>query len=204
MIKNIIFDMGNVLLDFNPQYSLDRFCSTEEEKQIIFRELFKAPEWLMADRGIISDRDRYDIVKKRVPVEYHTALKNCCYHWEDCMVPLPNAKEFVQCCKDNGYRVYILSNASDLFFTYFNNFSRLDWFDGAVVSCQEKMLKPEPEIYQVLFDRYHLNPEECFFIDDRADNIHAGEAQGMRGHIFCDDYPTVWQTLQALKKENGQ
>jgi putative hydrolase of the HAD superfamily len=199
MIKNIVFDMGNVLLDFNPQFSLDRWCHSEEEKELIRRELFLAPEWLMADRGVIRDCDRYDRIKDRVPEENRPALKACADHWADCMVPLPGAKEFVADCKAAGYKVYILSNASDLFFTYFNNFSSLDWFDGAVISCQELLLKPEAELYQRLFDRYDLKPEECFFIDDREDNIRGGEALGMSGHVFHNDYPTIREKLGLRK-----
>ncbi len=107
------------------------------------------------------------------------------------MKPLPDAREFVRDCKAAGYRVYILSNASDLFFTYFNNFSPLSDFDGAVISCQELLRKPEREIYQRLFDRYHLNPAECLFIDDREENVRGGEALGMKGHVFRNDYDVL-------------
>ena len=77
MIKNIVLDMGNVLLDFNPEFVLNRFCSSDEEKNIIRKELFDGPEWLMGDRGDIKDADRFDLVKGRVPEKYHGALKNC-------------------------------------------------------------------------------------------------------------------------------
>ena len=194
-IKNIVFDMGNVLLDFQPQKVVDRFCSSQEEKELILRELFQAPEWLMADRGLIKDGDRYGLIRDRVPEAHRSALKNCCFHWDFCMDPLPGAKEFVRDCKQAGYRIYILSNASDLFFTYFNNFSPLDYFDGAVVSCQELLLKPEPEIYQRLLQRYHLRPAECFFIDDREDNVDSARAQGMQGYVFREDYPALREIL---------
>lgn len=199
MIKNIIFDMGNVLLDFQPEEVLRRFCREGEERDTIRRELFQAPEWLMADRGLFRDCDRFDRVKGNVPEEYHPALKNCCdLWWTVCMGPLPGAREFVRDCKAAGYKVYILSNASDLFFTYFKNFSPLDWFDGAVISFQELLLKPEAEIYQRLFRRYGLHPEECYFIDDRADNVEAGRAQGMSGHVFRNDYPAIRAELRML------
>lgn len=195
MIKNIIFDMGNVLLDFNPQVSLDLYCGTEEEKAVVRKELFEAPEWLMADRGLIRDCDRYELIRERVPEKFLPGLKNCAENWAVCMEPLPGALEFVRDCKAAGYRIYILSNASDLFFIYFNNFCPLEFFDGAVISCQEKLLKPEEEIYQRLFDRYDLRPEECFFIDDRQDNIDGGRALGMSGHVFRNDYPAIREEL---------
>ena len=74
MIKNIIFDMGNVLLRFDPWVSLHHFCKTQEEKEIIYRELFQGPEWVMADEGLITNGQRYDFVKNRVPKEMHQLL----------------------------------------------------------------------------------------------------------------------------------
>ena len=68
MIRNIVLDMGNVLLDYNPEFVMDTFCSSEEEKDIIRRELFEGPEWEMADSGDIKDKDRFDLVKSRVPL----------------------------------------------------------------------------------------------------------------------------------------
>lgn len=196
MIRNIVFDMGNVLLDFNPQVPLDLYCHSEEEKEVIRRNLFEAPEWLMADRGLIRDCERYDLIQSRVPEQYRPALKLCADNWSVCMHnPLPGALEFVRDCRRAGYHIYILSNASDLFFSYFNNFCPLDYFDGAVISCQEKLLKPEAEIYQRLFDRFGLRPEECFFIDDRRENVEAGQALGMDGHIFRNDYPVIRERL---------
>lgn len=200
MIKNVVFDMGNVLLDFQPERVLERFCSSEREKNCIRRELFHAPEWLMADRGLISDRDRYGLIYNRVPEVYREALWNCCYHWEFCMDPIPGAQEFVADCKRAGYRVYVLSNASDLFFTYFNNFGALSDFDGAVISCQELLLKPEAEIYKRLFQRYDLKPEECFFIDDREENILGGQRLGMEGHVFRNDYDVLREILGVSER----
>lgn len=196
-IRNIVFDMGNVLLDFDPQRVVERYCADEAEQALILRELFQAPEWLMADRGVIRDRDRYALLRDRVAPEHREALKNCCYHWDFCMDPLPGARSFVEDCRRAGYRTYILSNASDLFFTYFNNFSPLSDFDGAVISCQELLLKPEREIYLRLLERYDLRPEECFFIDDRSENVEAARAVGMEGHVFQNDYPALRTLLEV-------
>ena len=87
--------MGNVLLDFNPEFVLNRFCSSDEEKNIIRKELFEGPEWLMGDKGDIKDADRFDLVKVRVPEKYHGALKNCANHWDICMIPLDGACRWI-------------------------------------------------------------------------------------------------------------
>lgn len=190
-IRNVIFDMGNVLLDFNPRRVVERYCATPEEQALLLRELFQAPEWLMADRGLIRDRDRYELIRPRLDPVHWPALKKCCFHWDFCMEPLPGAQRFVADCRRAGLGTYLLSNASDLFFTYFANFGALEDFDGAVISCQERLLKPEPEIYRRLLERYALQPEACLFLDDRRENVEAAQALGMAGYVFREDYPAL-------------
>ena len=181
MIKNIVLDMGNVLLDFRPEFVLDAFCSSEEEKDVIRKELFNGPEWKMGDRGDIKDKDRYGLVKPRVPEKYHKALKDCADKWGICM--------------DKGYKVYVLSNASDLFYDYFPKFLPLDFFDGVFVSSDYLMLKPDVEIYKTFLDKYGLKGEECLFIDDRQDNIEGAGKAGLNTFRFTGDYEAVLNQL---------
>ncbi|MCR4702214.1 MAG: HAD family phosphatase [Saccharofermentans sp.] len=193
MIKNIVLDMGNVLLDYNPGYVLNAFCSSDEEKEVIMKELFNGPEWKLGDRGDIKDKDRFDQVKKRVPEKYHAALKNCADNWDICMTPLDGAKEFCGRIKESGYKIFILSNASDLFYVYFPKFLPLDFFDGVFVSSDYHMLKPDVEIYEVFLDRYGLKAEECLFIDDRDDNVSGAGKAGMNTFCFKGDYEEIFR-----------
>lgn len=191
MIKNIVLDMGNVLLDFNPEFVMNTFCSSEEEKDIIRKELFNGPEWALGDRGDFKDKDRYDLVKVRVPEKYHEALKNCADHWDICMDPLPGAREFCEYVKNKGYGIYVLSNASDLFYTYFPKFLPLDFFNGVFVSSDYLMLKPDLEIYETFLKKYNLNADECLFIDDRTDNINGARKAGFNTFQFKGDYDEI-------------
>jgi putative hydrolase of the HAD superfamily len=196
MIKNVVLDMGNVLLDFRPEYVMDQFCSSEEEKDVIRRELFEGPEWPLGDRGDIKDKDRFDLVKVRVPEKYHEALKNCALHWDICMDPLDGAKEFCEKVKEKGYKIFVLSNASDLFYTYFPKFLPLDFFDGVFVSSDYLMLKPDVEIYKTFLNKYGLKGEECLFIDDRQDNIEGAGKAGLNTFRFEGDYEKVLGLLK--------
>lgn len=196
MIKNVVLDMGNVLLDFRPEYVMDQFCSSEEEKDVIRRELFEGPEWPLGDRGDIKDKDRFDLVKVRVPEKYHEALKNCALHWDICMDPLDGAKEFCEKVKEKGYKIFVLSNASDLFYVYFPKFLPLDYFDGVFVSSDYLMLKPDVEIYKTFLDKYGLKGEECLFIDDRQDNIEGAGKAGLNTFRFEGDYEKVLDQLK--------
>jgi len=197
MIKNVVLDMGNVLLDFNPEFVLSEFCSSEEEKAVIRKELFEGPEWALGDKGDIKDKDRFDLVKGRVPEKYHEALKNCANHWDICMDPLPGAENFCRRVKEMGLRIYVLSNASDLFYTYFPKFLPLEFFNGVFVSSDYLMLKPDVKIYETFLNKYGLDPKECLFVDDRMENVEGAEKAGMNGFCFKGDYDRVLSVLQS-------
>lgn len=190
-IKNIVLDMGNVLLDYNPGLVLDTFCSSEEEKEMIRKELFEGPEWSLGDKGVIKDRDRYDLVKVRVPGKFHAALKDCAFKWDICMKPVPGAREFCEKVKALGYGVYVLSNASDLFYEYFPRFLPLDFFDGVFVSADHLMLKPDKEIYDAFLSGFGLNAGECLFIDDREENVSGAISAGINAVQFKGDFNVI-------------
>ena len=195
MIKNIVLDMGNVLLDFNPDAVLDKFCSSDEEKEVIRKELFEGPEWKMGDKGEIKDRDRFDLIKDRVPEKYHKALRDCADKWDVCMIPLPGAREFCEYVKSHGFRIFVLSNASDLFYEYFPRLLPLDFFDGVFVSSDHLMLKPDPVIYETFLLKYGLKADECLFIDDRKENVSGAKIVGFNGFCFDGDFEKIIEQL---------
>ena len=195
MIKNIVLDMGNVLLDFRPEFVLDAFCSSDEEKAVIRKELFGGPEWKMGDRGDIKDNERYGLVKQRVPEKYHKALKDCADRWAICMDPIEGAREFCETLKEKGYKVYVLSNASDLFYVYFPKFLPLDFFDGVFVSADSRMLKPDVEIFYAFLEKYGLKADECLFVDDLPENVAGAATAGMNTFRFTGDYDAVLSQL---------
>lgn len=196
MIKNIVFDMGNVLLDYDPGVCLDYFLEDESDKALIMRELFQGPEWICGDLGYLTDEERYEQVKERIPERLHHALKNCAIQWPMCMKPIAGAKDFCEDAKLKGYRLYVLSNASCSFYDYFpQEFAPLSYFDGVVVSCNIHRIKPDSEIYEYLLEKYHLIPEECFFLDDRPENVEEAKALGMDGMVFEGDYQNVRDIL---------
>ena len=195
MIKNVFLDMGNVLLDYNPEFVMDQFCSSDEEKDVIRRELFNGPEWKMGDRGDIKDKDRFDMIKGRVPEKYHAALKSCADNWGICMTPLDGAEDFCRSIKDAGFGIYVLSNASDLFYEYFPKFLPLDFFNGVFVSANYHMLKPDVKIYRKFLEEFGLIGEECLFVDDLEQNVAGAKEAGMNTFRFLNDYKAVKRSL---------
>ena len=195
MIKNIIFDMGNVLLRYDPEVCLNRFVKREEDRALIRRELFEGPEWVQGDLGHITDEQRFDGVSRRVPQELHTELRQCAEQWHMCMEPVHGAKEFCAYAKEQGYRLYVLSNASSSFYQYFPRFAPFEYFDGLVVSCDIHIVKPDIRIYRYLLETYGLVPEECFFIDDMAANVEGARKAGISGAVFGGDFDEISKFL---------
>ncbi len=203
MIRNVILDMGNVLLTFDPEVSLNLYCDSEQAKDIIRRELFWGPEWVMGDRGGIPDKGRFDLVKQRVPEQYWDALKKCCDNWYICMNPVEGAAEFCSFVRERGLGIYILSNASDAFYTYFPKFLPLNYFDGVVVSADIHMLKPDREIYDYIVNKYHLCPDECLFIDDMPQNVEGARRAGLHAIRFENDYALIKQLLLIQSEQKS-
>ena len=182
--------MGNVLLNYDPDVCLDYFLEDEEDKALIKKELFDGPDWIDADLGFLTEDGLYECVKRRIPERLHPSLRNCVSHWHMCMTPVPGAREFCEKVKQQGYKIYVLSNASKKFYDYFPTFAPLTYFDGIVVSCDIHHIKPESEIYEYLMQRYSLMAEECFFIDDRPENVEAAKKAGMEAVVFDGIFPS--------------
>lgn len=195
MIKNIIFDMGNVLLDYDPEVSLNLFLKNEEDRDIIRKELFEGEEWVLRDLGLISLEEQFARICERIPEHLHDGLRKCIYDWLICMVPIPDARDFCRLVKENGFGIYVLSNASESFYEYFPQFMPLDYFDGIVVSADIHIIKPDIRIYQHLLETYQLQAEECLFIDDRQENIDAAKRIGMQGVVFRNNYDEIREKL---------
>ncbi len=196
-MKNIIFDMGNVLLNYDPDVCLKEIVENEEDRELIKRELFQGPEWIQGDLGYLTDEGRFEGVSKRIPGRLHEELRRCAVEWDMCMQPVPQAKEFCDYLKGKGCGVYVLSNASNSFYKYFPRFAPFDYFDGIVVSCDIHVIKPDIRIYQYLLEKYHLQAEECFFIDDLEKNIAGAKNAGIEGAVFRGDF---WN-LEGLRIE---
>ena len=198
-IKHLIFDMGNVLMRYDPEIPLKKFVKTEQARNLIRRELFEGPEWVEADRGMISEEEMYESVARRIPEKYHEELKKCVYEWIICMKPLEKSVKLCEDARKWGYQTYVLSNAAQSFYEYFPKFYRMEDFDGVVVSSDVHLIKPDVRIYAYLLEKYHLNPEECLFLDDREDNVEAARKAGMQSMLFTEDY----ESLRAFLKQNA-
>ena len=199
MIRNIVFDMGQVLIRWRPEEILEHFDLTGEEKTMLLQELFWSPEWTQQDRGILTEGEMIERVSARLPESLHAAVEEVIKAWHVWhLTPMPGMAELVRQLKAQGYGIYLLSNASTALRGYFPRIPGSECFDGLMVSAEEKLLKPQHEIYERLYERFDLVPEQCVFIDDSPANIEGAMLTGMQGIVFRGDTERLRRELRAL------
>ena len=199
MIRNIVFDMGQVLIRWRPEEILEHFDLTGEEKTILLQELFWSPEWTQQDRGILTEGEMIERVSARLPESLHAAVEEVIKAWHVWhLTPMPGMAELVRRLQAQGYGIYLLSNASTALRGYFPRIPGSECFDGLMVSAEEKLLKPQHEIYERLYERFGLVPEQCVFIDDSPANIEGAMLTGMQGIVFRGDTERLRRELRAL------
>lgn len=181
MIRNIVFDMGNVLLDFHTLEAAQAFTETEEDARLLLRETIDSAPWVSIDRGGDPDAAFQEMLRA-LPRRLHDNARRLMERWDEWLFPTP-VNHLALELKEKGYGIYLLSNTSQRFERFSSKSSAIPQMDGAVLSWRERLLKPDPAIYRVLFDRYGLKAEECFFVDDNPLNIECARFLGMEG--FC-------------------
>ena len=179
MYKSIVFDLGGVMIDFDPRgYLVDRLCNAETEEEV-YDLTFGSEEWKLLDAGLISRFDgNHRMLEKARAAGRAFEVQGVLDDWMSMLRPRRRMQTLVAQLKQRGYCVYYLSNIPEdvLDLLMHRDFEGL--FDGGVASCEVKINKPDPRIYQALLDKYHLRADECIFIDDRADNLVAASALG--------------------------
>ena len=138
-------------------------------------------------------------VSARLPESLHAAVEEVIKAWHVWhLTPMPGMAELVRRLKAQGYGIYLLSNASTALRGYFPRIPGSECFDGLMVSAEEKLLKPQHEIYERLYERFGLVPEQCVFIDDSPANIEGAMLTGMQGIVFRGDTERLRRELRAL------
>ncbi|WP_077609760.1 HAD family hydrolase [Clostridium sp. Marseille-P2415] len=188
MIKNIVFDMGRVLVNYEGDRVCRYFIEDEAERKAVSAAVFDSQEWLLLDMGLISEEDALKRMQARLDTGHAREMAaDCLKHWHEYnMWPVGEMGELVVQLKKEGYGIYLCSNASLRLLDCYKIIPGIEYFDGILFSAEVKCMKPQKEMYGHLFQRFHLKPEECFFIDDVPMNIEGARACGMDGYCFAD------------------
>ena len=197
MIRTIVFDMGGVLIKFDREFFIHRLGVHAEDEAILMNEVFCSLEWARMDRGSLTEAEAAKSICARLPERLHLAAERLVTMWERPILEIDGMYELVKELKMRGYKVLLLSNASVRQHEYWPRIPASELFDGKIISADIHLVKPQPEIYRLLCETFHVLPEECFFIDDSPQNIEGAYEAGIQGFIFHGDVVPLRTALRA-------
>jgi putative hydrolase of the HAD superfamily len=185
MIKNVIFDCGQVLIRYNETEIAAHYVDTPEEAEFLGRIAMARKYWNRFDEGILTEADYLEQVKKELPEHLHKAVEKLVWGWIGNCPMIDGMEDIVRDVRKAGKKLYLLSNFNQRLRT--EPYPILSEFDALVISGEINKVKPDRAIYDYLLDTYALNPEECIFIDDNPANIAMAESLGITGYLFDGD-----------------
>lgn len=186
MIKNIIFDFGKVLVDYDFEAFFRKYIPDTARCLAFTPVLYNENVQQLLDR----EERPFDVIMDELIArnkEFEPEIRIFSEHYPELVTQeIPGMRELLTQLKAEGYKLYGLTNWCSKVHLTMAQFPIFGLLDGQIISSEEKVIKPEPEIYHRLFDRFNLKPEECIFTDDRAENIEGGRLLGMNGIVFQD------------------
>lgn len=182
MIKNIIFDLGGVVLKNNPSIVINSINIDSKDYDIIYNNFFN--NLFLVDNGNMTLVDFFNKcnIPDNLKIKYKEVLCNY-FKYREFNYEILNLMKRL---KDNDYKIYILSNNNKETYEYLFNLEILNFVDGWVISCEYGIMKPNVELYNILLDKYNLKASECYFIDDNEENINTSFSIGMNGIVFTN------------------
>lgn len=181
MINNVVFDLGNVLISFDPEQYLIMKNYPPGIRNTILNDIFHSEEWLKLDNGDITTKEATDSIASRSVLkrEEITVVFN---FRSDIMYPIDSNVQLLPALKKNNIKLYYLSNFPlDVFDEIKSDYYFFRYFDGGIISSEAKLSKPDLRFYKLIMDKYALVPDESLYIDDLEINVRAAEAAGMKG-----------------------
>ncbi len=187
MVRNVVFDLGNVLLDFNSDEIIADHVKDEKLHQQISENIFNSKEWILLDRGEITAKEATNRFIKRMP-DKEKLVREIMDNWKLYLTPIQANVEVLNNIAQKPINLYVLSNFhKEAFEEVYKKYDFFNHFDGMIISYREKTVKPEREIYEKLINRYNLKPDSTLFIDDSEKNIEAAKKLGFKTIHFNDN-----------------
>lgn len=194
----ILFDMGNVLVDFVPM----RFCAeiTSDPKHIsvLMYGVFYTRAWMDLDEGIITEEEALNRILDGLPESYHQDARELFERWDTLMPQKEAMLPILDRLKAKGYRLVLASNASIRYHRYIQRLSIFNAFETLYYSCDLKCSKPDPQFFQSILKREKLNADEILFVDDSLANCTAAHHLGMSTYPFNGDVNAFEETLEKM------
>ena len=207
MIRNVIFDMGDVLMDYRPMNTCLRLADSPEDAQIICRALFQAPEWAQKlDRGLIAEEEMLALCLSRLATlaQKEAAARVFAEYHLDTLNPMPGMEPLLEATRKRGFRLYLLSNVGTRVHRFLHKVPGVNSFDGFLFSYQVKQIKPGPDIYRCFLEKFSLRARECLFVDDVQANVDGAVNLGLQGYCFeGGDVERLKEFLAKLPSHNA-
>jgi FMN phosphatase YigB (HAD superfamily) len=200
MIKNVVFDLGNVLISFRPADYISRNGYSPEKQKSILSDIFCSREWLLLDDGEITTEQAIDGIAmksslKRDEIARIFNERTRIFH------TLDNNAKILPALKKQGFKLYYLSNfPGDIFDDVKKSYRFFQYFDGGIISAHVKCSKPSAEIFRIFLDKYKLVAEECLYIDDIEKNVTSAIHCGMKGFFTNGSIDFSREIIDLLEK----
>lgn len=188
VVDAIVFDLGNVLMDFPWRSWLETYDTTPEIRDVLRNRVMASPLWQDLDLSVRPYGEILDDFGALAP-EYSREIHEFLDSEDQIIHPFWYTPDLIRSLRRQGYRVYYLSNWSVEWYHRLESRGDMDCLklmDGGVFSFDVHLAKPDPAIYQALFDRYGLSPERCLFLDDMRENVEQAQKLGMSSFVFTD------------------
>lgn len=196
MLKNVIFDFGNVLYRYEPDYLLDCLFDNVDDRNLAKPVIYR--EWHKLDEGTVDYEAYVAETESLLPKRLREPARKYLYGWHRVEPPMEQTWALAARLKARGYKIYLLSNAPVTFAAELDMYPILKLFDGLVVSGPIQLVKPNADIFQHLLDKYGLKAEESLFVDDLEVNADGARGVGMHGYVYDGDADKLLTHIEAL------
>ena len=188
MIKNIIFDFGQVLVHFEPEYMVRQYVTDDGDVKLLSEVIFDRLYWDRLDLGTITDEETVKLCRERLPQRLWEVAEKIHMNWIYNIPEIDGMKELIKYVKErHGVGVFVLSNISHYFADNSHTVDILKLSDGCVFSARLGITKPDHRIFDHICKKYNLTPSETLFVDDSEKNINASIEFGLQGYLFDGD-----------------
>lgn len=185
---NLVFDYGNVLIEWNKDVILNKLFLNDQDLKMIDDLVFNSGLWQALDEGRLSIDEGYVKILNSLNNNFKDEVKQLMYYWYSYVRFYDEVIKCIGQLKAKGHKIYVLSNTTTLFYDamtkYFSNYEQL--FDGWILSCEVKTVKPQADIYQLLINKYRLDVSETYFFDDLKENLKTAQTLGLNTYQVTD------------------
>jgi len=183
-LMDIILDMGNVLLEWNKDKILKAVAKTQKDYLILDKAIFQSGLWERLDLGTLTREELVDKVLSLLGDIYKKKVEEVIWNWPAYIDIYTEVLPLLVRLKEKGHRIFVLSNTSPVFYELLKDqLAPLEKIlDGFVLSCDIKAIKPDRKIFEEILHKYQLDPANCVFLDDIADNTKIAESLGIKAY----------------------